>query len=327
MPANLTPDYLAAEREYKEAREPEARLSALRKMLATLPKHKGTEKIQADLKKRIAKLGDEIQSQGRKRGHSVKVEREGAGQIAVVGPPNHGKSSLVATLTGVDLPVAPHPYTTQSATPAMMPYLDVRVQLVDLPPVSSAHVETWVPQIVRAADLVLAVADLSDPGVIEALDDCLGALESRKVRLVGGEPDPDPWASIAEKRALLAGTKVDLAPARDAAAVVRELYGSRLPFLEVSTVSLENVEALRLALFRALRVIRVYSKPPHHPPDLEKPFVVPDGSTVLEFAATVHKDFADRFQFARVWGHAAFDGQRVTKDHVLADGDVVELHA
>lgn len=327
MPANLTPDYLAAEREFKQAREPDERLAALRKMLATLPKHKGTEKIQADLRKRIAKLADEIQSQGRKRGFSVKVEREGAGQIAVVGPPNHGKSSLVATLTGVDLPVAPHPYTTQAATPAMMPYLDVRVQIVDLPPISSAHVESWVPQIVRAADVVLAVADLSAPDVIEALEDCLGALEERKVRLVGGDPAPDPWASVAEKRALLAGTKLDAAPARDAAAVVRERYAARIPFLAVSTVSLENVEELRRALFGMLRVIRVYSKPPHHPPDLDKPFVVPEGSTVLEFAATVHKDFAERFQFARVWGHAAFDGQRVTKEHRLADGDVVELHA
>ncbi len=324
--ANLTPDYLAAEQEFRRAKTPEEKLSALRRMLSTIPRHKGTEKLQADLKRRLAKINEEVQSQAKRKGFAIRVEREGAAQVAVVGPPNSGKSRLVAALSGVDVPVAPHPYTTKSPVPAMMPYEDIRIQLVDLPPISSEHAEGWVSGIVRNADAALLVVDLAAPDVLARIEDCLSVLESRRLRLVGGEPAPESWTSVAEKRARLVGTKLDLPGASHAWQAVRDLYGERLRAIAVSGESLENVEELRKGIFRMLLLVRVYAKPPHEAPDLAKPFVLREGSTVLELASTIHHDIADRLRFARVWGHGKFDGQRVTKDYVLGDRDIVELH-
>lgn len=325
MPANLTPDYLAAEQEFRRAKTAEEKLAALRRMLSAIPKHKGTEKLQADLKRRLARLNEEVQSQARRRGFSIHVEREGAGQVAVVGPPNSGKSSVVAALTGVAVPVAPHPYTTRAPVPAMMNYEDIRIQLVDLPPISSEHAEGWVSNVVRNADGALFVVDVSCEDALERIEDCLSVLEEKKVRLVGGEPAAEPWAPVVEKKARLVAAKLDLPGAAERWREVRELYGETLRPLAVSSITLENVEALRGEIFRMLRIVRVYSKPPHKPPDRARPFVVAEGSTVLDLAAVIHRDLAERLRFARVWGRGKFDGQRVTKDYVLADGDIVEL--
>jgi len=327
MPANLSPDYREAEEQYRQAASPEDRLTALRRMLTTIPKHKGTEKLQADIKRRIARLNDDIAHQARRKGFSIRVEREGAGQVVVVGPPNAGKSQLAATLSGVDLEVAPYPYSTHVPAPAMMPYHDVRIQLVDLPPVSSTHTESWVPNIVRTADAALLVCDLSSPDVIERTEDCLATLETHKVRLVRGDSDPDPRARVLEKRARLVGTKLDLPGAADTRSFVEELYGERFEIDAVSAVDGRNIATLAQRLFELLRIVRVYSKPPGHEPERSKPFVLPAGSTLLDFARIVHHDFVDRLKFARVWGHGKFDGQRVTRDYVVQDGDVVELHA
>jgi ribosome-interacting GTPase 1 len=327
MPANLTPDYRDAEQRFKQARSPEEKLTALKRMLSTIPKHKGTEKLQADIKRRIARLNDQLQSQSRKKGFAVKVEREGVGQIALVGPPNAGKSRLAAALSGVELEVAPYPYSTQKPCPAMMPYEDVRVQLVDLPPVSSTHTETWVPSIVRTADAVLMIVDLASPDVLDDTEDCLSTLEGKKIRLVGGDSDQEPWASVAEKKTRLVGAKLDLPNARETWNIIEDLYGDRFEAMAVSAETAESIEELRLEIFRMLRVVRVYSKPPGHEPDKTKPFVLPEGSTLMDFARTVHHDFENRLKFARVWGHGKFDGQRATKAYPLADGDVIELHA
>jgi hypothetical protein len=232
----------------------------------------------------------------------------------------------VAAVTGVALEVAPHAYTTRRPAPAMMPFEDVLVQLVDLPPVSSAHVEAWLPNLVRNADAALVIADLSAREVADLTEDCLRALEERKVRLVGGEPATDPWASVAEKRALLVGTKLDLPGGAQSWEALRERYGKRLPGLAVSGATGENLGRLREAIFRMLHLVRVYSKPPGREADRSRPFVLVEGSTILDFARTVHRDFAEHLKFARVWGRGKFDGQRATKDYRVADGDVVELH-
>ena len=326
MPANLSPDYLEAEKQFKSASTPEDKLAALRRMLSTIPKHKGTDKLQGDIKKRIAKLKQLVEAQVKKKGFSVTVEPEGAGQLTVVGPPNSGKSALVRALTGVAVEVAPYPYSTQRPAPAMMPYQDILVQLVDLPPVSSTHTESWLPGIVRTSDGVLLVVDLASADTLDEIEDCLGVLDQRKIRLVGEEPKSEAWASIAEKKTLFVGSKVDQPGARESWSVLCELYGERFPGLVVSAESLENVEELRTEIFRMLRVLRVYSKPPHREADRSRPFVLGEGSTLIDFARTVHHDFEDKLKFARVWGHGKFDGQRVNKDYPLSDGDVVELH-
>jgi ribosome-interacting GTPase 1 len=326
MPANLSPEYLEAEKQYKQARTSDEKLLCLKRMLTTIPKHKGTEKLQADIKKKISKLKQDVEAQARKKGFAVRVEKEGAAQIVVVGAPNSGKTQLVDTLTGVELEVAPYPYTTQRPVPAMMPYENIQIQLVDLPPVSSDHTENWLPNIVRTADAVLLVADLGSAGVLEEIEDCLSVLEAKKVRLIGGKPGDDPWASVAEKQTHIVGTKLDAPEARDNLQIVTELYGDRFQISAVSAVSLENVESLRVEIFRMLELVRVYSKPPQREPEMSKPFVLGRGTTLMEFARVIHHDFAAQLKFARVWGEGKFDGQRVNKDYVLSDGDVIELH-
>jgi ribosome-interacting GTPase 1 len=193
--------------------------------------------------------------------------------------------------------------------------------------VSAAHTESWVLNIVRTSDAALLVCDLSSPDVLDRTADCLTTLEAHKVRLVRGDRDPDPRARILEKRTRMVATKLDLPGSADRGPLIDEVYGERFEIDAVSAVEGRSTEGLAQRIFDLLRIVRVYSKPPGKEPDRSRPFVLPKGGTLLDFARIVHHDFAERLKFARLWGHGKFDGQRVTKDYVLEDGDVIELHA
>ncbi len=327
MPANLSPDYYRAEEELKKAQSPQDRLKALKGMLAAIPKHKGTEKMQADLKRRISQTNEEIQKSGKKKGFSVTVDREGGGQVCVAGPPNSGKSQLIARLTDTALEVADYPFTTRAPHPAMMPYEDVKIQLVDLPPVCSQHMEYWVPTILRNCDLILVVFDLADPNVLDGLEDTLEVIEDHKIKLVPHLPPANFWASTVERRGWFVGSKIEKPGARDNWSVIKDIYRERhFGMSAVSAQTGEDMERLRGEIYSALEIIRIYTKKPGHEPDMQQPYVIRRGSTLLEFAQTVHKDFVENLKFARVWGHTKFDGMKVTRDYVLKDRDVVELH-
>ncbi|MBI4832824.1 MAG: 50S ribosome-binding GTPase, partial [Candidatus Lindowbacteria bacterium] len=157
MPANLTPDYIEAEKAYKEAKAPAEKMECLERMLSTIPKHKGTEKMQADIKRRIAQLKDKMEHErSQKRGGpSLVVKREGAGKVVLIGPPNTGKSQIICSLTNAKPEVAPYPFTTRVPVPAMMPFKDVFIQLVELPALSEDHFEPATCDNIRNADLVL----------------------------------------------------------------------------------------------------------------------------------------------------------------------------
>ena len=165
MPANLTQQYKKAEDEYRRATTPEEELACLQKMLQEIPKHKGTDHLQAELKSKIAKLKKEIAAEttsGKKSGRGLRIPRQGAGTAILLGGPNAGKSRLICSLTRATPEVAPYPFTTQTPAPAMMPFEDVLVQLVDLPPLNLEHVEPWVWDIVRRADAVWIVVNVED---------------------------------------------------------------------------------------------------------------------------------------------------------------------
>lgn len=328
MPANLTPEFYRAEEAFRKASSLNEKLDALKKMLAAIPKHKGTEKMQADLKKRIAALREEIQKSGKKKASfSFKVEKEGGGQVAVVGPPNSGKTQLVSTLAGIDtLEVADYPFTTRKPHPAMMPYEDIQIQLVDLPPISSQHMEFWVPNIIRSADMILLAIDLADPAVLDLLEESIHILKEHKIEPVNYMPEEDYWASVVKKRTWLVGTKLDLPDAADNWEIIKEAYFDQFGLSAVSAVTGENIERLRTEIFQALEIIRVYSKPPGKDPDMSQPFTLPKGSNLLDFANKVHRDFGERLRYARLWGHGKFEGQRIMRDYILHDRDIVELH-
>lgn len=326
MPANLTPEYRRAEAAFRAAKTNEEKIAALEEMLRVIPKHKGTDALQGDLKARLAKLRREPARKGPKAGPTHVVPRSGAGQVALVGPPNVGKSALVAALTQATPTVADYPYTTREPIPGMMAFEDVSFQLLDLPPVSTQHVEPWVFDLVRAADMVWIVVDGAD--ALEAFDEVRALLLARRIGLqpAGRSPlerDPDAFT---EKPAMVVATGVDRPGVAASVAVFDELEERRWPVLAVSTTTAAGLDGLRQATFDAFGIIRVYTKEPGKAADKSAPFTLPRGSTVGNLASRIHKELVAQMKFARLWGPSAFDGQAVHGDHVLAEGDIVEIH-
>ncbi len=330
MPANLTPQYLAAEQAFKEAETTEDRIRCLEDMFRLLPKHKGTDHLQGDLRRRLSKLRDQQQkesSAGGKRGHSHKVSKDGAGQVALAGTPNAGKSRLVQALTNARPEVAPYPFTTRVPHAAMMPFRDTKVQLVDMPPVSAEHEEHWVVDLFKAADMVLIVLDITtDP--LDQLEYIDAHFRQRKLfrgrREEIDEHDQLPGAVY--RPVLMACNKVDTPADDELFELFRELAETDIPALPVSAEQGRGLEDLRQAIWDTLRVIRVYSKTPGHKADITEPYVLPAGSTVLDLAVTVHRELAEQYKYARIWSENKYDGQMVNREEPLSDGDIIELH-
>jgi ribosome-interacting GTPase 1 len=331
MPANLTPQYLEAEQRYRAAKTPADKVACLEDMLRVIPKHKGTEKMRADLRRRLSKFKSDAQkSGGASRGPSMQVDQEGAGQIVMLGAPNVGKSTLLDTLSKATPEVADYPFTTRKPTPGMVLYENVQIQLVDMPPLCRDSMEPWMSQIARTADALLLVVDLSDPDVLEEMELLLEVLEAWKIVPVDHTLTPEEHEELATGfvplRTLLLGTKYDAPDAAATWEVLQELYGTRWPMFEVSVHTGHHLDRLPEALYTLLDVIRVYTKAPGEKPDFDAPFTLPHGSTVVEVAAAVHKDFAERLKFARIWGTEKYDGQMVQQTYEVQDGDIIELH-
>jgi uncharacterized protein len=330
VPANLTPQYKEAEERFRRAASHGEKLEALREMIALLPKHKGTEKMLANLRQRVAKLEEEGEREAR-GGHHVDpghVRREGAGQWVLVGPPNAGKSSLLAAFTHAHPEIGDYPFTTHAAQPGMMAFEDVQVQLVDTPAVAAGHTEPWLANLVHGADGILLVLDVAADDVDEAVRELRGLLDRARVWPRARPLPPDASPMLQRRPVIALGNKSDLDGDGTFAALARESVGADLPFLPVSATRGDGLEMLRATLFRELGRIRVYTKEPGQKADTGKPFVLPEGATVHDLALLVHKDVAERLHHARIWGRSArFEGQQVDRHHVLADRDVVELHA
>jgi ribosome-interacting GTPase 1 len=329
MPANLPPEYHRIEAELRTARTPEERIDIYERLVAVIPHHKGTDKLIAMYRQKIAKAKEDIERRPStaKHGATHKIEKSGAGQVILVGPPNAGKSLLVKVLTGAAPDVADYPFTTRLPAPFMMPFENIQVQLIDTPPVTAEFMETWFSEMVKMADAVLLVADLADPAGVGLIDGIIGRLKERKVELVPARTDIPPERFPFLKRAVLAANKIDTEGAAARLEELSVLVESPLEKIAVSAVSGRGLEELRRAVFRLLRVIRVYSKVPGKKADRNSPFILREGITVLEMARAVHKDFSEKLAYARVWSQGGgIEGQRVTRDHVLADEDVVELH-
>ncbi len=328
MPANLTPQYKEAEQRFREAQSHDEKLAALREMMALLPKHKGTEKLQADLRRRIAKLeeeGERGKPAGARRYDPGHVQREGAGQWVLLGPPNAGKSALLKALTHAHPEVAAYPFTTRVPLPGMMPFEDVQVQLVDTPAVTPQHAEPYLTNLARGADGVALVLEVTADDLETSLRALWALLDRARVwpRSRPLSSDAPPLLSI--KPILLAANKSDLDADGTFTALAREAAAD-LPFFAISAERGTGLEELRRSFFAGLDRVRIYAKEPGKKPDRERPFVLKGGATVFDLAVAVHKDLAEHLRYARIWGKARFDGQQVDRDHVLSDRDVVELH-
>ncbi len=343
MPANLSPEYKKAEQAFRAARDEADRLACLRDMLRTIPKHKGTEHLQRDIKSRIKQLTEELAGprKGAVRSGPVHtVRREGAAQIALLGPPNAGKSSLHVKLTGSRADVGPYPHTTHAPMPGMLAYEDIHFQLIDLPPISADFFEPWFVNALQPADAALLVVDISDPECTDHVESILERLEERKITLsphwpAGGQAPGNADDSEDERAldpfrivlpTLLVANKIDRNPDPEDIRVLKELTGVSFPAQAVSVESGQGLDALGRFLFTQLEVVRVYTKAPGKPAEMDRPFTLRAGASVLDVARLVHKDIAGSLRYARAWGGTVFDGQQVGPEHMVIDGDIVELH-
>ncbi|HXL01737.1 MAG TPA: 50S ribosome-binding GTPase [Candidatus Atribacteria bacterium] len=318
MPANLTPQYLEAEARYRSARTSEEKLKALEEMLAVIPKHKGTEKLQAEIKQKISKLR---KSQGERKGKGklfdpYLIEKVGAAQIAIIGTPNSGKSTLLSLLTRAHPEIADYPFTTHSPLPGMMEYQDIQIQLIDFPPWLEGKIEGNALSALRRADGVIVVMDGKSERVLEEMEGLLEDLEESKFELE-------------KERSLILVNKIETPLEQETFSIFKELYEARFTIQGISllTMSAEEKENLKRDIFYLAAIIRIYSKPPGKPPDLSRPFILKKGETVKDLACAIHKDLVHTLKGARVWGSAKFEGQLVTPDYILQDKDIVEIKA
>jgi len=323
MPANLPPQYFDAEKNFREAKDPLEKIAALEEMLAIMPKHKGTDHLRAELRARIAKLSQLAAKKSGARRASMAIEKEGAAQVAVIGLPNAGKSQLVATVTNASPPAAEYPFTTHSATPGMMEFENIKIQMIDTPPLAPQAMQFWLPPLLRKADALLIMLDLSQ-NPLEQMESIISQLAN--MRIIIGDAGASSEFTVWHQRALIIGNKLDLGGAAQNFEALKARYEGQFPVIAISARQGINLEELKRKIYEVLDIIRVYTKVPGKKPDFADPIVVARGSTLADAAAEVHKDFAANMKYARIWGSGKHDGVMARRDHILEDGDIIELH-
>jgi len=313
MPANLPPQYFEVEKKFRLAKNAADKITALEEMLAIMPKHKGTDHLRADLRRKIARLTQVSEKKAATQRASMLIDKEGAAQVVVIGLPNAGKSQLVATVTNASPTVAEYPFTTHVATPGMMEFKNIQIQLIDTPPLTEQSVGWWLPHMIRRADALLLVVDLSNAPLAQ-VEAILTELEGRKIEI--GD----------RVKALIVGNKLDLPNASESYLSLDNKYQGQLPVIAVSAREGIGLEELKRKIYQLLDIIRVYTKVPGRKPDFTDPIILDRGSTLEDAAASVHKDFAAKLKYARIWGSGKHDGIMAKRDHILHDGDIIELH-
>ncbi|MHC4659667.1 MAG: GTPase [Planctomycetota bacterium] len=325
MPANLTPEYFKAEQWFRSATTNEEKILALERMLSVMPKHKGTDHLKADLRRKLSKLKEAPpKKHGAKHVDIFHVPRGGAGQIVLLGTPNCGKSSIVAALTNAKVNVADFPFATGAPVPGMMMLEDVPIQLVDMPPITGDYSAPGQVGTYRHCDLIGVVIDLS-ADVEEQMGVCLDYLESRNLLIDAETGNVDEHGNVLGKRAFCICTKSDIAKP-GAVQTLKESCRYPFEFAEISTKTGAGLNELPATFFGLLDIIRIYAKPPGKPADMDEPFTLPAGSTVMDLATAIHRQLAEKLKFARIWGTGVYDGQNAQRNHILNDKDIIELH-
>ncbi|MBN2180559.1 MAG: 50S ribosome-binding GTPase [Sedimentisphaerales bacterium] len=325
MPANLTPEYYKAEEWFKSASTNQEKILALERMLAVMPKHKGTDHLKADLRRKLSKLKEvATQKKGGSHVDIFHVPRSGAGQIVLLGTPNCGKSSIVAAMTNAKANVADFPFATSSPVPGMVTFEDIQIQLVDMPPVTADYIAPGQVGTYRNCDMIAIVIDLSGD-IQEQMKVCMDFLESRSLLIDSETPAFDDQGNSLGKKVFVICTKADIA--KDGALEkLKKTCERNFEFIEISAETGAGLENLSAKFFEMLRIIRIYAKPPGKPADMTEPFTLPVGSTVMDLATDIHRQLAEKLKSAKIWGTGVYDGQNVQRTHVLNDKDIIELH-
>ena len=325
MPANLPPQYYEVEKTFRQAKSPEEKVAILEEMLALMPKHKGTDHLRAELRGKIAKLTQLASKKSGARRATMAIEKEGAAQVAVIALPNAGKSQLVASITNASPAIAEYPFTTHTALPGMMEFENIQIQLIDTPPLAPTSVEWWLRHILIRADALLVMVDLAD-APLNQMEETTAQLEKIKIVLDERQVEKEPGTILYRKKALIIGNKLDRDNATENYKLLQNKYGGQLPLIAISAKQEVGLTELKHEIYQLLDIIRVYTKTPRQKPDFNDPIIIKRGSTLEDAAASVHKDFAAKLKYARIWGSGKHDGLMAKRDHMLQDGDVVELH-
>ncbi|MBD3310583.1 TGS domain-containing protein [Candidatus Woesearchaeota archaeon] len=321
MPTNVTAEYAAAEAEYSRASTKEEKVKALEKMYATVPKHKGTEKLRQQIKTKLSRFRADIEKEAAKKakGHSVAVKKEGAATVMVTGPPSSGKSSLINALCGSKLEVGAYCFTTKKPEVAVMKYKDVKLQMVEIPAITEGYSSSakgrQFMSIARTADLILIVTHI--PG----LDNLLK--EFRKANILLNEKGDEEMGKVGIP-GLIVQNKTELPDSDKTYQGLCKYY--QFDIVRVSGIQ-KRLNRLKQEIWQHLGLVKIYTKEPGKKAKMSEPLTLEKGSTIEDMAEHIHKDFIRKFRFARVWGKSAkFEAQRVGLNHRLADDDVVELH-
>ena len=328
MPANLPPQYFETEKKLKTAKTPQEKRIILEELLSLVPKHKGTEKLQALLKTKIAKLKSAAQKKPTIARHAptFHIDKAGAGQIVLIGPPNAGKSMLIKSLSNANPEVADYPFTTRIPNPAMMKYENIQIQLIDTPPITSEYMEVWHSELIKEADGILFILDLSSQNPADIMQALLARLKEKKIEFVAEDQTILSDIPFFYKRALIVANKKDLPLAEENFNNLKKALEPKFSPIPVSANRGDGLEYLKKRIFFMLHIIRVYSKVPGKKADLDNPYTLKKGSSVMTMARAVHGDFAQKLKYARIWSKNKYKGQKVNLNHILEDEDIIELH-
>jgi ribosome-interacting GTPase 1 len=325
MPANLPPQYYEAERRFREVKTPEEKIELLEEMMAIMPKHKGTDHLRADLRRKIAKFSE---MSGKKTGGtrtSMTISKEGAAQFAVIGLPNSGKSQLVAKVTKATPTVAEYPFTTTIPTPGMLEFENIQIQLIDTPPLVVSTSVFWFTPLLKRADVLLIIVDLST-NPLEQMETIISLLTDTRISLDRNKTQSEDGREFVYKKSVIVGNKLDLDKDGKNLKGLKDMYGDHFPVVGISAKDGAGIEEMKQTVYHVLDIIRVYTKRPGGKADMTEPVVLPIGSTLEDAAFSIHKELLARLKFARVWGSGKHDGVMVSRDHVLQEGDIIELH-
>jgi ribosome-interacting GTPase 1 len=322
MPVTLPAQYRAAQAQLMAARLLDDRKAVLAELLATLPRHESTTRVRAELKRHLARLRNELARRASKKSHQVHVDPEGVAQVLLLGAPNVGKSSLLGLLTRAEPSIADYPFSTTRPQAGLTRFEDVMLQLVDLPAVTAQHIDPWMQSLAQGADAALLVADPSAPEVLAGIEDVCDRFTALDLPLVGALPDGSP-DQVMPLPTLLVINKTDLVDEGEIE-VLEELYHDRYTCVRCSVRQRIGVQALKLALWCLLQLVRVYLRKPGKSRERSEAMVLPAGSSVSDLVMRVSPEKAERLAAARVWG-GKIQGQRVGRDFLLRDRDEVEL--
>jgi ribosome-interacting GTPase 1 len=328
MPANLPPQYIEKEKELKAAKTAGEKIAIMEELLSLIPKHKGTEKLQALYKTKISKLRSQSQKKAAlsRHGPTFHVDKAGAGQVILTGLPNSGKSSLIKALTNANPDIGDYPFTTHAPSPAMMMFENIQIQLIDTPPITPEYFEPWHAELIKSADAVLLLMDLGSQDPVTDLNKITEKLKEKTIELVPGDQDISPEKQFFLKRTLVIANKTDLPGSEASLSVLRSTIDPAYNLITISALEETGLEELKKRIFAILKVVRVYSKMPGKKVEKRDPYMFQVGDTLMDMAKTVHKDFSQKLKFARIWGQGKYQGQKVNQEYVLQDEDIIELH-